>query len=59
MERVVDHVARQGGGALWANARTAALGLYVRHGWTAVSEVFERPSGGPHVRVRQPVAARR
>ena len=54
VERVVDHVARSGGGSLWANARTGSLGFYERGGWDVVSDVFDRPQG-PHVRVRRHV----
>ena len=36
---------------LWCNARVPASGFYQRHGWTIVSDVFEIPSAGPHVRM--------
>jgi GNAT superfamily N-acetyltransferase len=36
---------------LWCNARTPAAGFYERQGWRAVSEVFEIPTAGPHVRM--------
>ena len=36
---------------LWCNARVPASGFYQRHGWRIVSDVFEIPSAGPHVRM--------
>ena len=36
---------------LWCNARTPALHFYQRQGWSPVSEVFEIPTAGPHVRM--------
>ena len=36
---------------LWCNARTPARGFYERLGWRVVSDVFEIPTAGPHVRM--------
>jgi GNAT superfamily N-acetyltransferase len=36
---------------LWCNARTPAIGFYLRMGWTVISDVFEIPTAGPHVRM--------
>ena len=36
---------------LWCNARMPAAVFYGRHGWQVVSEVFEIPSAGPHVKM--------
>jgi GNAT superfamily N-acetyltransferase len=36
---------------LWCNARTPARGFYERLGWHVVSDVFEIPTAGPHVRM--------
>lgn len=36
---------------LWCNARVPAAGFYQKHGWKIVSEVFEIPTAGPHVRM--------
>jgi N-acetylglutamate synthase-like GNAT family acetyltransferase len=36
---------------LWCNARVPAVGFYERMGWDVVSEVFEIPTAGPHVRM--------
>ena len=36
---------------LWCNARVPASGFYVKLGWKIVSEQFEIPTAGPHVRM--------
>jgi GNAT superfamily N-acetyltransferase len=36
---------------LWCNARTPAIAFYEKHGWQVVSEVFQIPTAGPHVRM--------
>lgn len=36
---------------LWCNARLPAAGFYERLGWRIVSDVFEIPTAGPHVRM--------
>jgi GNAT superfamily N-acetyltransferase len=33
---------------LWCNGWVGAIRFYERHGWTAVSPVFEVPTAGPH-----------
>jgi GNAT superfamily N-acetyltransferase len=38
-------------GLLWCNARLPAAGFYQKHGWAIVSEVFEIPTAGPHVKM--------
>lgn len=35
----------------WCNARTPALRFYQRQGWVVMSEVFQIPTAGPHVRM--------
>ena len=35
----------------WCNARTTAVGFYERLGWRVVSETFEVPTAGPHVKM--------
>lgn len=35
-------------GSLWAEARVAALGLYVRGGWRVVGQPWDKPGVGPH-----------
>jgi predicted GNAT family N-acyltransferase len=36
---------------MWCNARVPAAGFYQRLGWRVVSEAFEIPTAGPHVRM--------
>jgi GNAT superfamily N-acetyltransferase len=36
---------------LWCNARVPAIRFYQRSGWQIVSEEFEIPTAGPHVRM--------
>lgn len=36
---------------LWCNARVPAIGFYERLGWHVVSEPFEVPTAGPHVKM--------
>jgi len=35
----------------WCNARMTAVGFYERLGWRVVSETFEVPTAGPHVKM--------
>lgn len=44
---------------LWCNARTPYLGFYESFGWRVVSDVFEIPTAGPHVRMVKRLAPRR
>jgi predicted GNAT family N-acyltransferase len=36
---------------LWCNARVPASPFYVKQGWTIVSEPFDIPSAGPHLKM--------
>lgn len=45
----VAHVARQGGTRLWCNARTPAVGFYLRHDFARRGEEFDIAPIGPHV----------
>lgn len=36
------------GAAMWAEARVAAVPLYVRGGWTVVGPEWDKPGIGPH-----------
>jgi Acetyltransferases len=36
---------------MWCNARVSAIGFYERVGWGVVSEEFEIPLAGPHVKM--------
>lgn len=38
-------------GVMWCNARVPAAGFYERAGWTVMSDEFEVPTAGPHVRM--------
>ncbi|HEX4427725.1 MAG TPA: GNAT family N-acetyltransferase [Frankiaceae bacterium] len=51
VERVRDFVTRSGGGLLWCNARVSAEGFYRSLGFVAVSEPWDDPEIGPHVRM--------
>ena len=49
---IVQHVATETPGRmLWANARVPAARFYQKLGWEIVSDVFEIPTAGPHVRI--------
>jgi GNAT superfamily N-acetyltransferase len=51
LDTLLAHVASHGGGLVWCNARTAALGLYRRAGFTGRGEEFVVPGIGPHLRM--------
>jgi GNAT superfamily N-acetyltransferase len=51
LARVRDFVTRSGGGLLWCNARVTAEGFYRALGFTVVSEPWDDPEIGPHVRM--------
>lgn len=36
---------------LWCNARVSAIAFYESAGWQVVSDVFEIPQAGPHVKM--------
>lgn len=44
--------------ALWCNARVPAARFYEKFGWRIVSEVFEIPTAGPHVKMIKSLMAR-
>jgi uncharacterized protein (TIGR02453 family) len=48
---LVRHAASEGAAAVWCNARLRAIPLYERAGLEVVSDVFEPPAIGPHVRM--------
>lgn len=41
---------------LWCNARVPAVGFYRGMGWRVVSDVFEIPTAGPHVKMVKELA---
>ncbi len=51
LRTLVDHVAAQGGGLVWCNARVPAQGLYGRAGFATRGAVFELRFIGPHVQM--------
>lgn len=36
---------------MWCNARIPASGFYIKSGWRIVSEPFDIPASGPHVKM--------
>ncbi|HVF15131.1 MAG TPA: GNAT family N-acetyltransferase [Acidimicrobiales bacterium] len=55
LEVSVAHVAAEGGGELWCNARLPALGFYQRGGFEIEGDEFEIDGIGPHVVVTRTV----
>jgi len=49
LDAAVAHVAAEGGGELWCNARVPALGFYLRAGFGIDGDEFEIDGIGPHV----------
>ncbi|HEX7277402.1 MAG TPA: GNAT family N-acetyltransferase [Acidimicrobiales bacterium] len=55
LDATVAHVAGEGGGELWCNARVPALGFYLRSGFEVDGDEFEIDGIGPHVVVTRTV----
>jgi GNAT superfamily N-acetyltransferase len=55
LDASVDHVAGEGGGELWCNARVPALGFYRRSGFEVEGDEFEIDGIGPHVVVTRTI----
>jgi GNAT superfamily N-acetyltransferase len=55
LERIVEHVARLGGGLLWANARIPAQRFYERAGFVTRGERWDDPEIGPHIVIERQV----
>ena len=53
MEQDLRSIAARGEAPLllWCNARVPAVAFYRRMGWEVVSEQFDIPTAGPHVRM--------
>jgi ribosomal protein S18 acetylase RimI-like enzyme len=49
--RLLDDPPRAAPRLLWCNARVPAVGFYESLGWRVVSERFEIPTAGPHVKM--------
>ena len=45
---IVERALRAGAGSMWAEARVAAVSLYVRGGWQVVGDQWDKPGVGPH-----------
>lgn len=48
---VAEAVRDEPGRMFWCNARTSAVGFYEKLGWRVVSEPFDVPTAGPHVKM--------
>lgn len=53
LDALVRHAEAEGATLVWCNARTRAIPLYERAGFEVVSDVFEPPHIGPHVRMER------
>ena len=51
LQALIEHARGEGACRIWCNARTPALNLYRRAGFTIVSDEFELPQIGPHRRM--------
>ncbi len=52
---LLDHAAADGATRVWCNARVPALALYERAGFEVVSDEWDEPRIGPHVRMSRSV----
>ena len=57
LEFLENDIAPSGVPQLWCNARVPAAQFYQKHGWSIVSEPFEIPTAGPHVRMTRRIPA--
>jgi ribosomal protein S18 acetylase RimI-like enzyme len=53
LRALVEHAEAHGATRVWCNARVPARGLYERAGLRVVSEEWEEPRIGPHVRMEK------
>lgn len=51
LKAALDHVAAEGGGLVWCNARTPAAAFYERAGFAEIGDPWDDPEIGPHVRM--------
>ena len=58
IEAMVDAGVEEGLAEVWANARTAARGLYTRAGFKEVSQEFDLPTIGEHIVVAMNISKR-
>lgn len=54
LDGLLAHVAANGGGPVWCNARTPARAFYERAGFVVTDEPWDDPEIGPHVRMVRP-----
>ena len=54
LRALVAHAEANGATRVWCNARVRAISLYERAGFRVVSDVFEPPDIGPHVKMERP-----
>jgi ribosomal protein S18 acetylase RimI-like enzyme len=53
---LIAHAHGEGAERVWCNARSPALNLYRRAGFTVISDEFELPEIGPHFRLCLPLS---
>lgn len=51
VEQCIAYAGERRFALIWCNARTPAEGFYKKFGFRTVSDVFEIPTAGPHVRM--------
>ncbi|GGO88749.1 putative N-acetyltransferase YitI [Nocardioides phosphati] len=51
LDRLLDELRLRGAAVVWCNARTAAVGLYLRAGFAELGDPWIDPDIGPHVRM--------
>lgn len=51
LEEIERIATERGVTRLWANCRKPAVGFYRKNGWVSVSEEFEIPTAGPHIKM--------
>lgn len=56
LDACLGHVAGEGGGEVWCNARAEALGFYAAAGFDVGGDEFDIPDIGPHRVMRRDVA---
>jgi GNAT superfamily N-acetyltransferase len=57
LDAAVSHVITMGGDSVWASVRIPARGFYERAGFVVISDVYEPPHIGPHVKMETRVSS--
>jgi len=52
LDALIEYAKSKGAVRIWANARTTAAGLYLKHGFSQVGEEYDLPGLGPHLHLR-------